>query len=133
MTSVTFAHILIEKVHSLSALKFELTLCPRTLDTCCQVCLKGTGQVRLSIILDTLVFLPLQISASSIYFDSLAYFTHHRNHTIDYEELEKKAVSFHPKLIIAGASAHPRKLDYGQFRKIATKVGAILMADMVID
>jgi len=71
-----------------------------------------------------------KISASSIYFDSLAYFTHHRNHTIDYEELEKKAVSFHPKLIIAGASAHPRKLDYGQFRKIATKVGAILMADM---
>ena len=50
--------------------------------------------------------------------------------TIDYDEVEKLAVENKPKLIIAGASAYPRAIDFAQFRKIADKVGAVLMVDM---
>ena len=40
------------------------------------------------------------------------------------------AAEHRPKLIVAGASAYPRTLDFGRFREIADEVGAILMADM---
>ncbi len=49
---------------------------------------------------------------------------------IDYEEVEKMAISEKPKMIIAGASAYSREIDYKRFREIADKVGAILMADI---
>ena len=49
---------------------------------------------------------------------------------IDYDEVEKKAVESQPKLIVAGASAYPRELDFERFRAIADKVGAMLMVDM---
>lgn len=49
---------------------------------------------------------------------------------IDYDELEKKAVECQPKLIVAGASAYARKIDFKRFREIADKVGAFLMVDM---
>ncbi|OIW14041.1 hypothetical protein TanjilG_11386 [Lupinus angustifolius] len=49
---------------------------------------------------------------------------------IDYDMLEKTAILFRPKLIIAGASAYPREIDYPRFRKIADEVGAFLMMDM---
>jgi glycine hydroxymethyltransferase len=50
--------------------------------------------------------------------------------TIDYEELEKIALETKPKMIVAGASAYPRKIDFKKFREIADKVGAYLMVDM---
>lgn len=50
--------------------------------------------------------------------------------TIDYDEVEKIALEIKPKLIIAGASAYPRKIDFKRFREIADKVGAYLMVDM---
>lgn len=49
---------------------------------------------------------------------------------IDYDELEKIALECKPKLIIAGASAYARKIDFKKFREIADKVGAYLMVDM---
>ncbi len=50
--------------------------------------------------------------------------------TIDYDNLEKLALEHKPKLIMAGASAYPRTLDFPRFRQIADKVGAILVVDM---
>jgi glycine hydroxymethyltransferase len=50
--------------------------------------------------------------------------------TIDYDELERLALEHHPKLIIAGASAYPRTIDFERFGAIAKKSGALLMVDM---
>lgn len=49
---------------------------------------------------------------------------------IDYEELERIAMETKPKMIIAGASAYARKIDFKRFREVADKVGAVLMVDM---
>ena len=49
---------------------------------------------------------------------------------IDYEDVRKKAIESRPKMIIAGASAYPRKIDFAKFREIADEVGAYLMVDM---
>ncbi|MBI4308416.1 MAG: serine hydroxymethyltransferase [Chloroflexi bacterium] len=49
---------------------------------------------------------------------------------IDYEEVERLAQEHHPKLIVAGASAYPRVIDFDRFRRIADLVGAKLMVDM---
>lgn len=49
---------------------------------------------------------------------------------IDYEDVLNKALEFRPKLIVAGASAYPRTIDFAKFREIADKVGAYLMVDM---
>jgi glycine hydroxymethyltransferase len=50
--------------------------------------------------------------------------------TIDYDELERLAQEHKPKLIVAGFSAYPRRLDFARFRQIADSVGALLMADI---
>lgn len=49
---------------------------------------------------------------------------------IDYDEVEKIAMEVKPKLMVAGASAYPRVIDFKKFREIADKVGAYLMVDM---
>ena len=50
--------------------------------------------------------------------------------TIDYDEVERLALECKPKLILAGASAYPRVIDFKRFREIADEVGAYLMVDM---
>ncbi len=50
--------------------------------------------------------------------------------TIDYDEVERLALEHKPKMIVVGASAYPRVLDFAAFRKIADKVGAVIMVDM---
>jgi glycine hydroxymethyltransferase len=50
--------------------------------------------------------------------------------TIDYDEVEKLAKEHKPKMIIVGASAYPRVLDFQKFREIADEVGAVIMADI---
>jgi glycine hydroxymethyltransferase len=70
-----------------------------------------------------------KISASSIFFESLPYYINDKD-LIDYEDLEKTVKRYKPKLLICGASAYPRDIDYQKFRKIADLVGAILMCDM---
>ena len=49
---------------------------------------------------------------------------------IDYDELRKIAIESKPKMIIAGASAYARKIDFKKFREVADEVGAVLMVDM---
>ncbi len=50
--------------------------------------------------------------------------------TIDYDEVERLAKEHQPKLIVVGASAYPREIDFPAFRKIADAVGAVIMVDM---
>lgn len=49
---------------------------------------------------------------------------------IDYDDFEKKAMEFGPKLIVSGASAYPRAIDFKRIREICDKVGAMMMVDM---
>lgn len=59
-----------------------------------------------------------------------SYFVDLETGMINYEELEKVALELKPKLIVAGASAYPRIIDFKRFREIADKCGAYLMVDM---
>jgi len=61
---------------------------------------------------------------------SLPYKVHHETGLIDFEELRKQALLFRPAMIIAGASAYPRIIDWAKFREICDEVGAYLMTDM---
>lgn len=49
---------------------------------------------------------------------------------LDYDDIARKAFTFRPKMIIAGASAYPRQIDWAKFRAIADTVGAVLLVDM---
>merc|ERR1712039_689308 len=71
-----------------------------------------------------------KISATSIYFESFPYKVDSTTGIIDYDEIEKTAKVFRPKMIIAGASAYPRDWDYARMRKICDDCGAFLMADI---
>ena len=51
--------------------------------------------------------------------------------TVDYEDMEKKALEFRPKLIIGGGSAYSRDWDWAKMREIADRIGAILMGDIM--
>ena len=71
-----------------------------------------------------------KVSATSVYFESMPYVVSQETGLVDYEDLEKRAKMFLPKLLIAGGSAYPREWDYKWMRKIADSVGARLMVDM---
>merc|ERR1719492_440193 len=69
-------------------------------------------------------------SATSIYFESLPYRVHPETGLIDFDSLREQALLFRPAMILCGASAYPRIIDFARFRAIADEVGALLMADI---
>ena len=69
-------------------------------------------------------------SISGKYFNATFYGVDRETETIDYEALLQKAEEVKPKIIIAGASAYPRFIDFARMREIADQVGAYLMVDM---
>ena len=71
---------------------------------------------------------PVNISGK--YFNIVPYFVDEKTCLIDYDEVERLAKECKPKLILAGASAYPRVIDFKRFREIADEVGAYLMVDM---
>ncbi|MFA7561323.1 MAG: serine hydroxymethyltransferase [Candidatus Izemoplasmatales bacterium] len=70
------------------------------------------------------------LSFSGIDYEFHPYFVNKETEMIDYDDLEKQALEIKPKLIVAGASAYPRIIDFKRFREICDKVGAMLMVDM---
>ena len=71
---------------------------------------------------------PVNISGK--YFNIVPYGVNDITETIDYDEMEKTALECKPKLIVVGASAYSRTIDFARCREIADKVGAYLMVDM---
>ena len=71
---------------------------------------------------------PVNISGK--YFNIVPYGVCDADGRIDYDEVERKALECKPKLILAGASAYPRAIDFERFGEIAKKVGAYLLVDM---
>ena len=69
------------------------------------------------------------VNFSGMYFNIVSYGVNSEGF-IDYDEVEKLAMESRPKLIIAGASAYGRTIDFKRFREIADKTGAYLMVDM---
>ena len=70
------------------------------------------------------------VNISGTYYNFVAYGVDEETHLINYDEVRKIANEAKPKLIVAGASAFPRKIDFKKFREIADEVGAYLMVDM---
>ena len=72
----------------------------------------------------------LKISMSGKWFNAISYDVDKKTELLDYDVIEKKALEHKPKLIIAGASAYSRVIDFKRFREICDKVGAYLLVDM---
>lgn len=71
---------------------------------------------------------PVNISGK--YFNIVPYGVREDTQYIDYDEMEKIAVECKPKLIVSGASAYPRVIDFKRIREICDKVGALMMVDI---
>ena len=71
-----------------------------------------------------------KMSFSGEDYEIVSYDVDSETETIDYDELEKKVLEEKPKMVIAGASAYSRTIDFKKFREICDKAGAYLMVDM---
>ncbi|MBR6738182.1 MAG: serine hydroxymethyltransferase, partial [Oscillospiraceae bacterium] len=70
------------------------------------------------------------VSFSGKLYNIVSYRVNEQTGMIDYEDVRRQALENHPKMIIAGASAYPRAIDFKIFREIADEVGAYLFVDM---
>ncbi len=70
------------------------------------------------------------VNFSGLQYNFVEYGVDPENQVINYEDVLEKAREHKPKLIVAGASAYPRAIDFKKFREIADEVGALLMVDM---
>ncbi|WP_338751997.1 serine hydroxymethyltransferase [Bacillus sp. FJAT-52991] len=70
------------------------------------------------------------VNFSGVQYNFIEYGVDKETQMIDYEDVRQKAIDNKPKLIVAGASAYPRAIDFAKFREIADEVGAYLMVDM---
>ena len=70
------------------------------------------------------------VNFSGILYNFVEYGVTEDTNVIDYEDVRQKALESKPKLIVAGASAYPRAIDFAKFREIADEVGAYFMVDM---
>ena len=71
-----------------------------------------------------------KVNSSGKLYNFYAYGVKEDDGRIDYDEVERLAIEYKPKLIVTGASAYPRIIDFKKFKEIADKVGAMLMVDM---
>lgn len=71
-----------------------------------------------------------KVTLSGKWFNAVPYDVSPDTYRIDYDQVEKLALEHKPKLIIAGGSAYPRRIDFKRFREIADKIGAYFMVDM---
>ena len=70
------------------------------------------------------------VNFSGVQYNFIEYGVDEVTHTINYDDVREKALLHKPKLIVAGASAYPRAIDFARFREIADEIGAYLMVDM---
>lgn len=70
------------------------------------------------------------VSITGTYYRSVQYTVHPETHFLDYDQLREMALAERPKMIIAGATAYPRIIDFEAFASIAREVGAYLLVDM---
>ena len=70
------------------------------------------------------------VNMSGAYFNFVPYGVSSETEMIDYDEVRRLAKECHPKMIVAGASAYPRVIDFKKLREIADETGAMLMVDM---
>lgn len=70
------------------------------------------------------------VNFSGVLYNFVEYGVDKETHRIDYDNVRQLALENKPKLIVAGASAYPRAIDFAKFREIADEVGAYLMVDM---
>lgn len=72
----------------------------------------------------------MKLNISGKYFHPIGYGVTADSHRIDYDQVAKLAREHRPKLILAGASAYPREIDFAKFGEVAREVGALFMVDM---
>ncbi|GEK33263.1 serine hydroxymethyltransferase [Kurthia sibirica] len=70
------------------------------------------------------------VNFSGVQYNFVEYGVTEDTNVIDYADVREKALAHKPKLIVAGASAYPRAIDFAKFREIADEVGALFMVDM---
>lgn len=70
------------------------------------------------------------VAISGKYFNAVSYGVNEKTGLIDYEEMRRLAIENKPKLIVSGASAYPREIDFKKIREICDEVGAYMMVDI---
>lgn len=70
------------------------------------------------------------VNISGVYYNFVSYGVDEVTHRIDYDKLHELAIIHKPKMIVAGASAYPREIDFARISEIAKECGAIFMVDM---